>query len=354
MGFLGIFGFCFVYPWPGERIFLAVRNGDDVVGIFQGHAGEVDTVGTHVGDQTDRAFGADIDPLVQLLRRGHGLLGRKTEFARRLLLQSRGSERGRRISFLLALRDLGNLVAARLQRCFQRRRNLFTRNIELAEFFASHLHQAGLELLARRHPKTGGDCPVLLLFKGKNFLLALADQTERHRLDATGGESVADLFPEERREVETDQIIQNRTGLLGIHEIKGNVARIFNRMQDRLFGDFMELDPLDLDAGVLLVEAERRQQMPGDCLTFTVGVGCEKQPVRPFERGLDRIEVPLAFRQHMIFRFESLADIDGPLFARQSPHMSERGKDFKSRSQEFFYGFSLGGRFNNDEAMRHK
>ena len=68
------------------QIFIAVgiadiglRVGDRVVGDTQG-------VGTHVGDQTDRADALELNALVQLLRDLHGAAGLEIELAGRLLL----------------------------------------------------------------------------------------------------------------------------------------------------------------------------------------------------------------------------------------------------------------------------
>ena len=98
-------------------------------------------------------------------------------------------------------------------------------------------------------------------------------------------------------------------------------------MDDGVLGDFVKDDPLDLDAGLFLVQPEGRQQMPGDRLPFTVGVGCQQQSVGALRAALDGIDMLLALRQDIIFRLKAIFDIHRPLLARQGTDMAEGGQD---------------------------
>ena len=65
-------------------------------------------VGTHVGDQTDGTFVAEIDAFVQALGDHHGALHAEAQLARGVLLELAGRERGSSIAAPLALLDRAN------------------------------------------------------------------------------------------------------------------------------------------------------------------------------------------------------------------------------------------------------
>jgi hypothetical protein len=90
----------------------AVALGDEVAHLGDGLVGQVDRVGTHVGDQADRAA-ADVDALVELLRGAHGALRGEAELARGLLLQRRGDERRRRVALALLALDRARAACRR-------------------------------------------------------------------------------------------------------------------------------------------------------------------------------------------------------------------------------------------------
>ena len=232
-------------------------------------------------------------------------------------MQGRGGEGGRRIAFLFGLGNLGHLVAARLKSRFQAGCDLFAGDVELTQALAPYVDQGGLELLAGRHTQAGGDGPVFLLDKGLDLLFPFADQSQGDRLDPARRQAVADLLPEEGGEVEADQIIQYRTGLLGIDQFSGDRTRVLNGVNDGVLGDFMEYDPLDLDAGLFLVQPQGRQQVPGNGFPFTVGVSCQQQSVGALEGLLDGIDMFLALGQHMVLGLEVIGDIHRTLFAGQ-------------------------------------
>src|SRR5512146_97258 len=63
------------------------------------------------------------------------------------------------------------------------------------------------------------DCPVFLLFKGANLTLTFDNQSQRNRLYAPGGESAANLVPQQRGNLETDDAIQHAPRLLRVHQV---------------------------------------------------------------------------------------------------------------------------------------
>ena len=60
-------------------------------------------------------------------------------------------------------------------------------------------------------------------------------------------QTAADFFPQQWREVETDQIVQRAAGLLRINQVHFNFARMGNGIEYGVFGDFAEHDTLRLD-----------------------------------------------------------------------------------------------------------
>ena len=90
--FLRILGFVAeIYRCCGQVAGVEIFR-DIVAHVFDGFARQIHRIGTHIGDQADRAA-ADIDTLVQLLGGAHGAIRGHAELAYRLLLQRGGRKR---------------------------------------------------------------------------------------------------------------------------------------------------------------------------------------------------------------------------------------------------------------------
>ena len=85
----------------GRTVFLA----DESAHFLDGFSRYARRIRTHIGDQTYRAFLAQLDTFIEPLREHHGALHAEPELARRFLLQGRGDERRHRITPLLAGTD---------------------------------------------------------------------------------------------------------------------------------------------------------------------------------------------------------------------------------------------------------
>jgi len=123
-------------------------------------------------------------------------------------------------------------------------------------------------------------------------------------------------------------------------------------MDDGIFGYLVKNHPLHLDRR-FLVKPQSCQQMPGDRLPFTVGVGCQQQAVSTFKGFPDGINMFFAFRQNLVLGLKIIGDINRALLAGQCPYMAKRGHDRIAGTEEAFNGLGLGRRFYYDKIMRH-
>ena len=92
----------------GRQVALAKVGLDPVAHGRDGVVGNAEAVGSHVGDQADRAGAVDVDALVELLGDLHGLLAREPQPDDGLLLESAGLERGFGLVELFGLLDRGD------------------------------------------------------------------------------------------------------------------------------------------------------------------------------------------------------------------------------------------------------
>ena len=199
----------------------------------------------------------------------------------------------------------------------------------------------------------GLDRPVFTRFENLDFILTLADQPQGDRLHPTGRKTVTDLFPEERGQVEADQVIEHRARLLGIDQVAGDPARMGHGLVDRGFGDLMKSDPFDNRLFGIFIDSESFQQVPGDRFPFAVEVGCEDQFVAVGRFFLESADVPGAFRKDMVFRIEIVFRIDRPLLARQGSDMAVGRKDFVPLAKKLLDGFGFCGRLDDNQCFCH-
>src|SRR6185369_6022159 len=92
---------------------------------------------------------------------------------------------------------------------------------------------------------------------------------------APGGKSLAYFLPQQRRQVESDQVIEGAPRLLGIYEIERQPARLCHCLADRILGDLVENDAVNVLAVEITALLEDFLQVPGDGLTFAIRVGCQ-------------------------------------------------------------------------------
>ena len=228
-------------------------------GLLRGLCHE-DGVRTHVGDAAG---------LVERLREAHRVRDRELEERRRRLLEGRGRERG-----LRALQGIRALDGAKRDRgAGQGARDAIS---DAAVVEAGHTTvgvydgsndgiEAGNALDGQR------DVETVELGRPERADLAVAvDQdTERHRLHASGGERRREAPREQRRHRVADETVKETTCLLGVDQGVVDTARSVERRTHGVGRDLGEGDA----AEALLGTAEKLAQVPGDGLALTVEVG---------------------------------------------------------------------------------
>ena len=192
----------------------------------------------------------------------HRLRHGETQFAGCLLLERRRGEGWCWHTLKGFLHDVGDLelcVDTFLKEC----KCLFVRLETMVQF---SLH---LRLVVIGQQESGADAVIGLALESLNLALALHDESHGHALHTSGGECGLHLTPEHRRQTESHDTVKHTAGLLCIHQVHVEMARVLNSTEDGGFGYLMENDTV----GVCLVETQHLAQVPRDGFSFTVFIG---------------------------------------------------------------------------------
>ena len=119
--------------------------------------------------------------------------------------------------------------------------------------------------------------------------LAFAHDAEPHRdaLHPAGGQAGAHLLPQHRGQLIAEQPIDDAPALLRPHQIEVDVARLLDRLVNRLVGDLVEDDPTNRNLRV-----EHLDDVPADALALAIFIRREQQLVGALERRLQGLDVP--------------------------------------------------------------
>ena len=117
--------------------------------------------------------------------------------------------------------------------------------------------------------------PVLAGGERADLPLALDDEPDGDRLDAAGRQARPDLAPQQRAERVADEAVDDPAGLLGVDEVRVDLARMGERLADRALGDLAEGHP----PGLARRDVGRLGDVPGDRLALAVEVGGEVDEV---------------------------------------------------------------------------
>ncbi len=93
------------------------------------------------------------------------------------------------------------------------------------------------------------------------------------------------------------------------------------RRVDGELGDLVEDDPVGV------VQAERFGQVPGDRLTFAIGVGREQRGGRLLHRGAEIADLLLLALDQLVLGREAVFDVDADLRLGQIADVAHRGED---------------------------
>ena len=186
--------------------------------------------------------------------------------------------------------------------------------------------------------------PVFFRFESADLLLPIADQPERHGLHAPCGQAPPHFLPQQRRELVSHQPVQHPTRLLSIYFVLVDRAGVLEGFQNRLLGNLVEHDPVDLGLGSL----QLLREMKTDRLAFTIRVGRQVDVFDFLRRLLELGEYLLALWNDDVVGTETLLDIDSQLALGEIPNVSHGGFHQVVSAQELVDGFRLRRRLNDN------
>ena len=150
---------------------------------------------------------------------------------------------------------------------------------------------------------------VFLSLEILDFLLAFHNQSYRHALHASGGESRFDFFPKHRRQFEAHDAVEHTARLLGVHTVDVDAARRLDGVKDCAFGDFVKYDAFCL----FRRQTEHLVQVPSDGFSFAVLIGSEPDRVCLFRFSLQLLHKFLLVGRDFIYGFVVVLHVDAEI-----------------------------------------
>ena len=196
-----------------------------------------------------------------------------------------------------------------------------------------------------RSRKIGGDCPVFPGLEGLDFSFALDDQPQGRRLNPAGRSSSANLLPQQRADLVSDQAVEDPPGLLGIHQSGIDLAGTIEGLSDGFLSDFVEENPKEF----AIVVGQRFRQVPADGFSFAVGIGGDVDGIDSAGRRLEGPDYLLLAWNQFIGRLESVVQIHSQLFLGKIPYVAHGGLDAEVLAEVAVDGPRLGGGLDNDQ-----
>ena len=349
--FLGVLGLGRVDTGARRDVVGAVLGLDQAAGLADRLGRELHAIGTHVGDEADR-LAADVDAFVQALGDAHGGGGAEAQLARCFLLQGRGDEGRRRVAPDLAAVDGGDGEGATLDLVLGLFGALLGVEVELLELAAVEMGEAGLQHLLLGRAEIGIDRPVFAGLEDFDLRFALADQAQRHRLDAAGRTAARQLAPQHGREREADQIVERAARQIGVDQRLVEVARIGHRVEHRLLGDGVEGDTLHVDAGQHLLVLQDVENMPGNGFAFAIRVGGEVKLAALADGLGDRVDSLLRLGVDFPVHGEVLVGPHRAILGRKVADMTVRGQHGVAGAEILPNGLCLGRGLDDQHVHR--
>ena len=187
-------------------------------------------------------------------------------------------------------------------------------------------------------------------FKRADFVFAFANQPQRRTLHAPRAQTAPDFFPQERRQIKADQIIQRTARLLRVHQMDVQATRRFQSSLHPFGRDFVEHHALYFLFHILhaALGFQNFGNVPRNRFAFPIRVGGQVNMFRFFGGFHDFVHMFHGFGGNFIFHGEVVVRIDCAVFLDEVAHMAERGKHFEIAAQVFFDGFDFVGGFDNE------
>ena len=292
-----------------------VELGGLLAGGVDRLAGQGRGVGTHVGDVTGLVEGLGgthrRGRVPVQLARGLLLEGRRREGGGRAttvgLARHRVDDRGRSVRQRLRIGSRGGLVEVEDAGLGRLRAQLALLGKVRAgrDRVAIHGGDARAESLARRR-KRRVDRPVLGAHVRHALTFPGDHEARGHRLHAPRRQGGADLAPQEGRDLVAVEAVEDAAGLLRVHEVGVQVARVLQGALDRFLRDFVEHHAAHGN-----LRLQDLQEVPRDGLTLAVLISCQIEFVALLEELLEFGDLFLLVRVHHVVGRETVVHVDG-------------------------------------------
>ncbi|MCY1293109.1 hypothetical protein D9M70_423570 [compost metagenome] len=172
-------------------------------------------------------------------------------------------------------------------------------------------------------------------------------------MHTAGRAGARQLAPEDRRQVEADEIVECAARQIGIDQRDVDVARVGDCFENRLLGDGVEGDALHRFVAEHLLLLQKVEHVPGNGFAFAIRVGCQNEAVSGLYRvgnvlhalGRGAIDLP--------GHFEVLIRTDRTVLRRQIAHMAKRSQHLVVRPEVLVDRLCLGRRLHHYNIHRH-
>ena len=169
-----------------------------------------------------------------------------------------------------------------------------------------------------------------------------------------GGQAGLDLLPQQRREVEPDQVVERPARLVGVHQVLVHAAfRLRDRLAHRVFRDLVEAHALEVLAIEHAVLAQDLRKVPGDRLALAIRVGREVERAGFLHRALDRVDLGLVLFDQLVLHLEVAVRADRAFLLDEVAHVAVGGQHLEVGTEVFLDGLRLGRRLDDDEICAH-
>ncbi len=193
--------------------------------------------------------------------------------------------------------------------------------------------------------KLGIYAPVFFGLEGSDLVFTVNDHANGNRLYTSCGKSPADLLRQKRAELITHQTVKDPSCLLGIHQINIDLSGRRHSVFNACVCDLIKCNTVV----IFEIQPQKVGKMPGDCLSFTIGVGRKIDIIAFFGELYQLIRQFFLALDEFILRGKFFLNIHAEPVRVQITYVSHRGDDFITRSEIFFDSLCLCRRLNDNK-----